>query len=148
MNIKDLETVGVPFMCATRNQREVPQHLRRRTDGRSLNWYVRLVPPKSIAHLPAGKQEFKKSTGTADLKRAKTIAAQLIAEQRAKWDRLAAETNPSQEPTASVLTSSLIENICARRLYQWMHLDDQARFNGEGLSDEALAVDSSAQLSQ
>ncbi|MCZ8095572.1 MAG: hypothetical protein O9331_19035 [Acidovorax sp.] len=139
MNIKDLETVGVPFMCATRNQREVPQHLYRRTDGRSLNWYVRLVPPKDIEHLPAGQQEFKKSTGTADLKRAKTIAAQLIAERRAEWDRLAAETSESQEPAASVLTSSLIENICARRLYQWMQLDDQARFNGEGLTDEALS---------
>lgn len=125
-------------MCATRNQREVPQHLYIRSDGRSRSWYVRLTPPKEIEHLPGGSKEFKKSTGTADLKRAKTIAARLIAEQRAAWDRLASETKAPAPATAAVLTTSLIEDICARRLYQWMQLDDQARFDGEGFSDEAL----------
>lgn len=125
-------------MCATRNQREVPQHLYIRSDGRSRSWYVRLTPPKEIEHLPGGSKEFKKSTGTADLKRAKTITARLIAEQRAAWDRLAGETKASVPVAATVLTTSVIEDICARRLYQWMQLDDQARFDGEGFSDEAL----------
>lgn len=104
----------------------MPENFYRPDHGRSLNWYVRLVPPTTLKGRP-GVKEFRKSTGTADLRRAKTIGAHLIAEKRAEWDKLLASAKPSQaEPQA--LTPERIEHICARRLYQWMHIDDLGRY--------------------
>ena len=137
MTFKDLETVGVPKMCATKVQREMPQHFYRPTHGRSQNLYVRLVPPANVQHL-TGLREFRKSTGTADINRAKIIGAQLIASKRAEWDRLLAENNQPDAITAGVLTQPLIDQICAKRLHQWMHIDDLGRFEGEGMTEEVL----------
>ncbi|WP_288379756.1 hypothetical protein [uncultured Massilia sp.] len=36
-----------------------------------------------------------------------------------------------------ILTAELIEHICARRLYQWMRLDDEVRFEGQGYDEAA-----------
>jgi integrase len=83
-------------------------------------------------------KEFKKSTGTADLKRARPIAAQLIAEQRAAWERMAAKADMPDAAVGGVLTSSLIKHVCSHRLYQWMQLDDQVRFDGEGFDEHTL----------
>lgn len=125
-------------MCATRTQREVPENFYRPQHGRTLCWYVRLVPP-TLLRGRAGVREFRKSTGTADLRRAKAIGAQIIADKRAEWDRLLSEAAaPGAGPR--ILTADLIEHICARRLYHWMRLDDKARFEGAGFAEEAQTV--------
>lgn len=122
-------------MCATRNQSEVPENFYRPKHGRSLNWYVRLVPPRALQGIPS-VTEFRKSTGTADLRRAKAIGARLIAEKRAEWEGLMIKISGSvTEPR--ILTAELIEHICARRLYQWMRLDDEVRFEGQGYDEAA-----------
>lgn len=120
-------------MCATRNQREVPENFYRPDNGRTLNWYVRLVPPTPLKGMP-GVREFRKSTRTSDLRRAKVVGARLIADKRAEWDQLLAKAKgPAIGPR--ILTSELIDHICARRLYHWMRLDDKARFEGEGYNE-------------
>ncbi len=131
-------------MCATRNQREVPENFYRPTHGRTLNWYVRLVPPSPLKGRK-GVAEFRKSTGTADLRKAKTIGAQLIAEKRAEWDRLLSKTN-GRATELRALTSELVEHICARRLYHWMRIDDLGRYEGQGHDDKSHAA--LTQLSQ
>lgn len=125
-------------MCATRNQREVPENFYRPGNGRTLNWYVRLVPPTPLKGMPEVR-EFRKSTGTSELRRAKAIGARLIADKRAEWDRLLAKAK-AQVIGPRILTSELIDHICARRLYHWMRLDDEARFEGEGYHDAAGAA--------
>lgn len=123
-------------MSATRNQ-QVPENFYRPTGGRTLNWYVRLVPPTPLRGHP-GVAEFRKSTGTADLRRAKTVGARLIADKRAEWDQLLAGIKaPKGGP--KVLTRDLIDHLCARRHYQWLRMDDMARFEGAGYDDEARA---------
>jgi integrase len=125
-------------MCATKSQLTVPENFYRPDNGRTLNWYVRLVPPTPLKGMP-GIREFRKSTGTAELRRAKAIGSRLIAEKRAEWDQLLAKTKgPAIGPR--ILTPDLIEHICARRLYHWMRLDDEARFEGEGYNDAAGAA--------
>lgn len=120
-------------MCATRNQHEVPENFYRPDNGRTLNWYVRLVPPTPLKGMP-GVREFRKSTRTSDLRRAKVVGARLIADKRAEWDQLLAKAKgPTIGPR--ILTSELIDHICARRLYHWMRLDDEARFEGEGYNE-------------
>jgi hypothetical protein len=46
------------------------------------NFYVCLTPPKALHHV-VGKDKYRKSTGTADLRKAKPIGARLIAEKLA-----------------------------------------------------------------
>ena len=128
----------MPKGSATTSQREVPENFYRPDHGRTLNWYVRLVPPTTLKGRP-GVKEFRKSTGTADLRRAKTIGAQLIAEKRAEWDRLLAAAKPSLAQP-QVLTPERIEHICARRLYEWMHVDDLGRYEGAGHDDKSHAA--------
>ena len=71
-------------MCATLNQKDVPENFYRPNNGRTLNWYIRLVPPPALKNVE-GVREYRKSTGTADLRKAKTIGVQLIADKRAEW---------------------------------------------------------------
>lgn len=128
----------MPKTYATRNQREVPENFYRPDHGRTLNWYVRLVPPTTLKGQP-GVREFRKSTGTADLRRAKTIGAQLIADKRAEWDQLLSKVKaPGAGP--QVLTTELVEHICARRLYHWMRIDDLGRYEGQGHDDQSQAA--------
>lgn len=127
----------MPNMCATRNQREVPENFYRPDHGRTLNWYVRLVPPTPIKRLP-GVKEFRKSTGTADLRRAKAIGAQLIADKRAEWQQLLEKSGGTGTP-AVILSEELIAHVCAQRLYHWMQMDDAVRFKGAGYDDESQA---------
>jgi hypothetical protein len=81
-----------------------------------------------------GVREFRKSTGTADLRRAKAIGARLIAEKRAEWDQLLTQADATAL-AKRILTPDLVEHVCARRLYHWMRLDDEARFEGQGYDD-------------
>jgi hypothetical protein len=73
------------------------------------------------------------------LRRAKTIGAQLIAEKRAEWDQLLS-TAKSPGAGPQVLTTELVEHICARRLYHWMRVDDLGRFEGQGHDDQSHAT--------
>lgn len=116
----------------------MPEHFYRPEHGRTLNWYVRLVPPTSLKGHPDVK-EFRKSTGTADLRRAKVVGAQLIAEKRAEWEKLLASVKPAMA-APQVLTLEQVEHICARRLYHWMHIDDLGRYEGAGHDDASLAA--------
>ncbi|GLS13524.1 integrase [Hydrogenophaga electricum] len=116
----------------------MPENFYRPSHGRTLSWYVRLVPPAPLKGQP-GVREFRKSTGTSDLRRAKAIGARLIADKLAEWDQLLAKTKaPATGPR--ILTADLIDHICARRLYHWMRLDDEARFDGDGYDDAAGAA--------
>jgi hypothetical protein len=119
-------------MCATRNQCDVPQHFYRPTSGRSLNWYIRLVPPAELKER-AGVKEFRQSTGTADLRKAKTVGARLIAEKRQEWERQLQQLGAV--PRSTCLTADLIRHVCAQRAYHWLRLDDMARFEGAGYSE-------------
>jgi hypothetical protein len=120
-------------MCATRNQSEVPENFYIPPHGRSRNWYVRLVPPRALQGT-TGVGEFRKSTGTADLRRAKAIGAGLIAAKRAEWEELLIKLK-SSAIAPRILTPEVIEHICGRRLYHWMRLDDEGRFEGDGYDD-------------
>jgi hypothetical protein len=115
----------------------VPENFYRPKHGRSQNLYVRLVPPTVLQGLP-GVCEYRKSTGTADLRRAKAVGAQLIAAKRAEWDQLLSAVESA--PGTRILSADLIENICARRLYDWMRMDDSARFAGQGYDDTARSA--------
>lgn len=121
-------------MCATRNQPTVPENFYRPAHGRTLNWYVRLVPPRPLQGV-AGVKEYRQSTGTADLRRAKTIGSRLIADKRAEWDELLKTI--SAQATPQVLTEDLIEHVCAQRAYHWLRLDDRGRFEGAGFDEQA-----------
>ena len=43
-------------MCTTETQRKVPQYLKLRQDGRSRNFFVRLVPSKAVKLLTGAKE--------------------------------------------------------------------------------------------
>ncbi|MBN8487298.1 MAG: hypothetical protein J0M20_06180 [Burkholderiales bacterium] len=112
----------------------MPENFYRPAHGRTLNWYVRLVPPKALRGV-AGVKEYRQSTGTADLRRAKTIGTRLIADKRAEWDKVLQTI--SAQATPQVLTEELIEHVCAQRAYHWLRLDDRGRFEGAGFDEQA-----------
>lgn len=127
----------MPNKCATLNQYEVPEHFYRPSHGRSQCWYVRLVPPRELrGH--SGVKEFRRSTGTADIKRAKVIGAQLLADKRREW-ALILSAAPQSEGRVTRLTPELVDIICQRREHHWLAFDDQSRFGPRGLDEESLA---------
>jgi integrase len=115
----------------------LPQYFYIPPNATTRNFYVCLTPPKALHHV-VGKDKYRKSTGTADLRKAKPIGARLIAEKLAEWEQLLATSDPAR-PAAKALTSRSIKDICAQRLYHWMHLDDLGRYEGEGYDDGTLA---------
>lgn len=115
-------------MCA-KDVQKVPQYLYRPDNGRTFNWYVRLVPPKALKHLRSVK-EYRQSTGTADLGKAKIIGANLIAQKRIEWDKLANHVEGEMRP--QLLTNELIDYICSHRLYEVLDNDDSIRIEGDG----------------
>lgn len=124
-------------MCATQSKSDLPQYFYIPVNATTRNYYICLTPPKALHHV-IGKQKYRQSTGTADLRKAKPIGARLIAEKLAEWEQLLATTNPLR-PAAKALTSRAIKDICAQRLYHWLHLDDLGRYEGEGYDDGVLA---------
>jgi integrase len=134
---KDLETAGVPIVCAKSTaELAVPDHFYR--PRRSTRWYVRLIAPEAIRHL-VQEPEFRRSTGQSDLRKAKPIGAALIAEKRREWQAVAASVDDHGNGYAvpTVITDAVVEKVCAARLYSWMQTDDEDRLNG--LTDEGLA---------
>jgi len=83
----------VPTMCATQTKSDLPQYFRSPPNATNGNYYVCRTPSTAL-HQVAGKQKYRQSTGTADLRRAKPIRARLIAEIRAEWEQLLAMSRP------------------------------------------------------
>lgn len=113
-------------MCATQTKSDLPQYFYIPVSATTRNYYVCLTPPKALHHV-VGKQKYRQSTGTADLRKAKPIGARLIAEKLAEWEQLLATSKPVQLATKA-LTHRSMEFICAKRIYQWMFMDDLGRY--------------------
>jgi hypothetical protein len=111
-------------MCATRTESDLPQYFYIPPNATTRNYYVCLTPPKALHHI-VGRGKYRESTHTADLRKAKPIGARLIAAKLAEWKRLLATSSPAPS-VVKALTPKLVDEICARRLYQWM-------YEGEGL---------------
>ena len=121
----------------------MPKYLYLRPDGRSRNWHVRVVAPTDVHDLlPTSEREFRRSTGTADKKKAAVVAARVVADLHQKWDDLRSQRMPTTHgPTVrhTVLTSSLIEQLCHARLGAWASTDDGQRLDSSGIDDTELA---------
>ena len=117
------------------------QYLSLREDGRSRNFYVRLVAPTAVQRLiPKSEHQFRKSTGTADREEAKAIGAKIIADKRLEWRALLKATSAANADFFTVLTPNLIQQIAGARLNSWLATDDWERHSDEGLNDEDLAA--------
>jgi integrase len=112
------------------------KYLERRDDGRSKNYYVRMTAPKVIHHL-LPKAEYRKSTGTADLKRANVIGAEMVARKLEEWRALEDQLLERQSSPV-VLSQALIDQVAASRLHSWVFSDDDERWSDSGLDDEEL----------
>lgn len=118
----------------------MPTGLYKRQDGRSQNWYVRIVAPVEIHPLlEPSEREIRQSTGTPDRGKAQAIKARIEATHRQKWESLrACVRQPSQETVESTqLSESLISQICGARQQSWIFTDDFERVE-HGLDDEAF----------
>lgn len=123
-------------MYAKSNQKltDMPEHFYKPKGSSKI--YVRLTAPTEIRHL-VKDMEYRKSTGHAELRRAKPIGMALIAEKLREWDSIARQV-VDVDWTPTILTSGLIEQICSRRLYSWLMSDDEERLGTEGLDDDTL----------
>lgn len=127
-------------MCASKRNDDMPTGLYKRQDGRSQNWYVRIVAPVEIHPLlEPSEREIRQSTGTPDRGKAQAIKARIEATYRQKWESLrACVRQPSQETVESIqLSESLISQICGARQQSWIFTDDFERVE-HGLDDEAF----------
>jgi hypothetical protein len=102
---------------------------------KSTFWYIRAARPTALNHLP-GIKDFRKSTGQQDKKKAELVAANLAARQWEKW-LLLLEEPCSVNAVVTFLSSKLVTELCALRLYAWLESDDD--FRREGLTAEELA---------
>ncbi len=112
------------------------KYLERREDGRSKNFYVRMTAPRAIQHL-LPKAEYRKSTGTADLRRANVIGAEMVARKLEEW-RALEDQLLERQPKPVVLSQALIDQVTASRLHSWVFSDDDERWSDDGLNDEEL----------
>lgn len=118
----------------------LPKYMYRRKDGRSLNYYVRLVAPTEIQpYLDKKDLTFRQSTGTADFRRAKVIGADIIARKLKEWDALRKFQDAKPTPVEILLTKPLIAQIAGARLQSWLATDNRARLGEDGLDDDDLA---------
>lgn len=125
--------------CVKDEENPVPKYLHRRDDGRSSNYYVRLTAPTAIQHLLSKKDySFRCSTGTADLRHAKAIGAEIVAKKRREWHDLHELAARREVSVSTPLTKSLVQQICGARLNSWLHTDNQERYGNVGLDDELL----------
>jgi len=123
------------------------KYLERREDGRSFNYYVRMVAPKAIHHLLSPSDVmYRKSTGTADVRRANVIGAAMVAEKLKEWQALHDQLSDRQA-SPTVLSQSLIDQVVGNRLRSWQMSDDGERFSEEGIDDEELqAIEAFCQI--
>ena len=123
-------------MCATRTKSDLPQYFYIPPNATTRNYYVCLTPPKALHHV-IGRQKYRQSTGTADLRKAKPIGARLIAEKLAAWEQLLATSSPLR-PAAKTLTSRTVE--CWRRPKTDPRGMRRKSWTGLCLKSEALSV--------
>ena len=130
----------MPKKCAKDGETNLPKHLEKRADGRSPNYYVRLVAPRAIQPFLSKKDiEFRVSTGTANLREAKVIAADLVARKTREWDAHYKAMQPNQRPRHTPLTESLIKQIAGARMQSWLATDYRERVTDGGVDNETLA---------
>ena len=133
--------VCVTKKCDKDEDSTVPKHIQRRDDGRSSNFYVRLVAPTDIqAFLPKKDHVFRKSLGTADLRRAKVIGAEIIARKLKEWAALREFDEMKPKVVQVLLNESIIKQIAGARLQSWLATDNRERWGAGGLDDEELAT--------
>ncbi len=126
--------------CDKDKESPLPKYLERRKDGRSSNYYVRLTAPSAIKPLISKDDHvFRRSTGTADLRRAKVIAADLVARKLREWDALHESMQATPPTLLTPLTEQLIQQIAGARLQAWIATDNRERLSDEGLDDHLLA---------
>lgn len=123
--------------------------LYKRPDGRSENWYVRLVIPSKLQ--PVFKSDrFVASTKSSDKVLARARAAAIVE----RWEReLFATANrlrdisefDGPEPRQTVLNQEIIDLLCNSRIGSYLRSDDDERV--EGLTeDESREIDDFAPI--
>ena len=114
------------------------KYLKLREDGRSRHYYVRMTAPTAIQHLLHKSEiQYRESTGTADLRRANVIGAEMVARKLQEWQAI--EEQLSERPASPiVLSQPLIDQLAANRLHSWVFSDDEERLSDSGLEDEEL----------
>lgn len=127
--------------CDTDAEKTMPPYVSLREDGRSRNFYVRLVAPSAVQpYLPKSEHTFRKSTGTADRGRAVVVASELIAAKRKEWFALLQSVKMENSTVPTILTSRLIQQIAGARMQSWMETDRLERFGDEGIDEDELAA--------
>lgn len=126
--------------CVKDEENSVPKYMSRRGDGRSSNYIVRLVAPTSIQPLlPKKEHVFRKSTGTADLRRAKVVGAEIIAAKLREWHSLRELMLEKRPAISTPLSEQVIQQIVGSRLQSWLATDNRERLGETGLDEEHLA---------
>lgn len=117
----------------------MPPYLYRRDDDKSSRIYVRLTAPKALhKYLASRERQFRQSTGTSDLVRARVIGAEMVARKRREWDELLATLKDDHLATPKTLSDLLIQQVCGARLMSWVETDNLERLGDEGLNEEQL----------
>ncbi|WP_425252151.1 hypothetical protein ACPJXG_20300 [Janthinobacterium sp. NFX145] len=138
--LKDFLETGVTKKCVKDKEVALPKYLYRRDDGRSENYYVRLTAPTSVQpFLDKKEHSFRCSTGTADLRVAKVIGAEIVAKKRREWHTMCELLVEKRETAFAPLTTQLIQQIVGARLQSWLNTDNDERHGDIGVDDEHLA---------
>lgn len=126
--------------CDNREVTDVPAHLYRRGDAKSANFYVRLIAPQALhAFLSPKEQQYRQSTGTADLAKARVVGAEMVARKLREWDQILASMQTRSSSVPVSLSEPLIQQICGARLQSWVETDNDERLGDEGLDNETLS---------
>ena len=108
--------------------------LYKRPDGRSENWYVRLIIPSALQSV-FDADRFIKSTKSSDKTLARARAAEIVAVWERKLYHQAMTLRDSgrfeeREPRPAVISQDLIELLCTSRIGSHMQTDDAERVVG------------------
>ena len=120
--------------------------LYKRPDGRSANWYVRLIIPSALQSA-FDADRFIASTKSSDKTLARARAAEIVAVWERKLYQQAMTLRDSgrfeeQEPRSAVVSQDLIELLCTSRIGSHMQTDDAERV--VGLTEkQSLEIDDS-----
>ncbi len=127
--------------CDKDTESPMPPYISRREDGRSPNFYVRLVAPTAVQpFLPKSEHVFRKSTGTADRRKAVVVGTEIIAAKRREWFALLQSAPVENSTVHKILTPQLVQQIAGARLHSWVETDRMERYGEEGLDEEELAA--------
>jgi integrase len=121
------------------------QYLQKRADGKSGTYYVCYPVPAEL-HTLVGRRYERKSTGTANQRDARRVAAELVAGFERGYQVLYAQVvspnidaNADDPPAVRVaLSETLIASLCERWRISHLNSDDEER--DEGIDDTDLAL--------